>query len=139
MRDKEGRERIIPTAIQIRTTLPKNPVKIVTGLLESNGAAPMKRKRTRRISRKACPETRIKEAFLPKRALSDTVAVSRGPGISAPERAIVKDVIKVEITVSPIRYFPKHFFRFALEIDQFSNRLPKPCTIYIHIIFLVLQ
>jgi hypothetical protein len=26
-----------------------------------------------------------------------------------------------------------------LEIDQFSNRLPKPCTIYIHIIFLVLQ
>jgi hypothetical protein len=114
LRDKEGRERIIPTAIQIRTTLPKNPVKIVTGLLESNGAAPMKRKRTRRISRKACPETRIKEAFLPKRALSDTVAVSRGPGIIAPERAIVKDAIKVEIIVIPLKYFPKIIFQVCI-------------------------
>ena len=137
MRDKEGRERIIPTAIRSEQHFRKPGENSDRFTGKQRSSTHEKEKNQKDFRRHA--GNKDKRGFLPKRALSDTVAVSRGPGISAPERAIVKDVIKVEIIVIPLKYFPKIIFRFALEIDRFSNHLPKPCTICIHIIFLVLR
>ena len=66
------------------------------------GARPRIKARTRRSSRIPCPRIRSGPALNPCREVSLIVAVSNGPGIIAPERAITKDVQKMVINDSMI-------------------------------------
>jgi len=57
-----------------------------------------------KTSKIACPRLMSGPAYLPRRILSEMTAVRSGPGIIAPDRAMVKETKKIEISCIPQFY-----------------------------------
>jgi hypothetical protein len=95
----------IPQAIHIINPPPAKAISTKAVRLVSKGARPRKRAASRVSSNRAWPSIKRGPTIQPCSLvpLSEMVALSRGPGIRAPERVIVKEVINITQRL-PIRF-----------------------------------
>ncbi len=77
--------------ININKTLPKIPTKNVACALSKRGFNPQKNNRIRKDSRIKCPNTISGPAILPFFKDPETTSINMGPGVMAPDRAVIKD------------------------------------------------
>lgn len=102
--DTPGRERIIFIPKKIRMPAPKKEISFNIQGVYINLASPRTIKIIMIISASAWPRIMIGPDLNPCFALSEITAARKGPGMSAPERAMTKEMKNIEIRFMELFY-----------------------------------